>query len=49
MERLEGVLKEENVEFEKKVLGELIQKFYPDFRRTINELQRYSVKFLKAG
>ena len=44
MERLEGVLKEENVEFEKKVLGELIQKFYPDFRRTINELQRYSVR-----
>ena len=23
---------------------ELIQKYYPDFRRTINELQRYSVR-----
>ena len=39
MKRLEGVLKDENIEFEKKVLGELIQKYYPDFRRTINELQ----------
>ena len=44
MKRLEGVLKDENIEFEKKVLGELIQKYYPDFRRTINELQRYSVR-----
>ena len=26
-----------------KVLAELIIKHYPDFRRTINELQRYSV------
>ena len=44
MKRLEGVLKSENIEFDKKVLSELIQKYYPDFRRTINELQRYSVR-----
>jgi DNA polymerase III delta prime subunit len=44
MKRLEGVLKDEKIEYEKKVLGELIQKYYPDFRRTINELQRYSVR-----
>ena len=25
-------------------MAELIQKYYPDFRRTINELQRYSVR-----
>ena len=37
-------LKKENVEYDKKVLAELIQKYYPDFRRTINELQRYSVR-----
>ena len=44
MKRLEGILKDEEIEYEKKVLGELIQKYYPDFRRTINELQRYSVR-----
>ena len=42
--RLSNILKEENIEFDKKVLAELIQKHYPDFRRTINELQRYSVR-----
>jgi DNA polymerase III delta prime subunit len=44
MERLSGILKDENIEFDNKVLAELIQKYYPDFRRTINELQRYSVR-----
>jgi DNA polymerase III delta prime subunit len=44
MKRMELLLKEENIEFDKKVLAELIQKYYPDFRRTINELQRYSVR-----
>jgi|TARA_R110000803_G_C11938443_1_gene316256 DNA polymerase III delta prime subunit len=44
MKRMESVLKEENIEFDKNVLAELIQKYYPDFRRTINELQRYSVR-----
>ena len=44
MERLSGLLQSENIEFDKKVLAELIQKYYPDFRRTINELQRYSVR-----
>ena len=44
LERLGNILKDENIEFDKKVLAELIQKYYPDFRRTINELQRYSVR-----
>jgi len=44
MERMSNVLTDENIEFDKKVLAELIQKYYPDFRRTINELQRYSVR-----
>jgi len=44
MERMSFLLKSENIEFDKKVLAELIQKYYPDFRRTINELQRYSVR-----
>ena len=44
LERLGEILKTENIEFDKKVLAELIQRHYPDFRRTINELQRYSVR-----
>ena len=43
LKRLGDVLKAENIEFDNKVLAELIQRHYPDFRRTINELQRYSV------
>jgi DNA polymerase III delta prime subunit len=42
--RLSDILTIEKIEFDKKVLAELIQKHYPDFRRTINELQRYSVR-----
>ena len=41
--RLSTILNQENIEFDPKVLAELIVKYYPDFRRTINELQRYSV------
>ena len=42
--RLQYILNEEKIEFDPKVIAELIQKYYPDFRRTINELQRYSVR-----
>lgn len=41
-ERIENILKSENIEYEKKVLAQLVQKYFPDFRRTLNELQRYS-------
>ena len=44
MKRLGKILEDEQVEYDKQVLAELIQKHYPDFRRTINELQRYSVR-----
>ena len=44
MKRLGKILDDEQVKYDKKVLAELIQKYYPDFRRTINELQRYSVR-----
>jgi DNA polymerase III delta prime subunit len=40
--RVQMVLKTESVEFDKAVLGEFIKKFFPDFRRILNELQRYS-------
>ena len=44
MKRLGIILDDEQIEYDKKVLAELIQKHYPDFRRIINELQRYSVR-----
>ncbi len=44
LDRLMALLKEENISADKKVVAELIQRHYPDFRRTINELQRYSVR-----
>jgi DNA polymerase III delta prime subunit len=44
LKRLGTVLDDESIEYDKKVLAELIQRHYPDFRRTINELQRYSVR-----
>ena len=44
MVRLGTILDDEKVPYDKKVLAELIIKHFPDFRRTINELQRYSVR-----
>lgn len=41
--RVCGILNEEGVEYDKKVVAELITKYFPDFRRILNELQRYSV------
>ena len=40
--RVQNILKEENVKFDSKVVAELINKHFPDWRRTLNELQRYS-------
>ena len=42
-ERAVYILKEQNVDYEEPVLAELIKKHFPDFRKLINELQRYSV------
>ena len=41
-ERLRIILKKENAKFEDKVLAKLIKRYYPDWRRLINECQRYS-------
>jgi len=41
--RLQEILVAESVEYDNKVLVELIQKHFPDWRRVLNELQRYSV------
>ena len=42
MKRMQSILKAENVEYKDKVLVELLMKYYPDYRRVLNELQRYS-------
>jgi DNA polymerase III delta prime subunit len=40
--RIQGVLQSEEIKFDDKVIAELVKKHFPDFRRVINELQRYS-------
>ena len=40
--RLNSILEEEKVEADKKVLIELVSKYFPDWRRVLNECQRYS-------
>jgi DNA polymerase III delta prime subunit len=43
MERMKYILTSEGVEYSEKVIAELLMKHFPDYRRVINELQRYSV------
>jgi len=38
-----SVLDNEDIKYDKKVVAEVIKKFFPDNRRVLNELQRYSV------
>ena len=40
--RLSVILKEEDITYDKDVLGKIVQRYFPDYRRTLNELQRYS-------
>jgi DNA polymerase III delta prime subunit len=42
MKRMENILTQENVTYDKAVLAKIIEKYFPDYRRTLNELQRYS-------
>ena len=41
--RLQNILDAEGVQYDPKVLAELINKHFPDWRRVLNECQRYSV------
>tara|TARA_B100000287_G_scaffold17374_1_gene17443 strand:- start:603 stop:1547 length:945 start_codon:yes stop_codon:yes gene_type:complete len=41
-DRLRWILKNEEVKFEDKVVAKLISRYYPDYRRLINECQRYA-------
>ena len=43
LKRVSNILKMKGVEFDPKVIAELIMKHMPDWRRVLNELQRYSV------
>jgi len=43
MKRLTWILEKEDIDYDKKVLAELIIRFAPDWRRVINECQRYSL------
>jgi len=42
MKRVLGILDAESVTYDKAVIAEVIQKHFPDWRRVLNELQRYS-------
>jgi DNA polymerase III delta prime subunit len=40
--RLQSILDQEKIEYDQKVVAELVSKHFPDFRRVLNEIQRYS-------
>jgi DNA polymerase III delta prime subunit len=41
-QRLQTILDAEKIEYDQKVVAELVTKHFPDFRRVLNEIQRYS-------
>jgi DNA polymerase III delta prime subunit len=43
MKRAVEILAAEKVPYDKAVLAEVVKKHFPDYRRVLNELQRYSV------
>ena len=43
MKRVISILDEEGIKYENRVIAEVINTHFPDWRRTLNELQRYSV------
>ena len=43
MARVISILNEHKIEYEPRVVAEVISKHFPDWRRVLNELQRYSV------
>ena len=40
--RVTDILKQENIEHDPKVVARMVESHFPDFRRVLNELQRYS-------
>lgn len=43
MSRVKTILETEGVEYNEKVVAQLVTKHFPDYRRILNELQRYAV------
>ena len=43
LDNIKRILDEEGVKYDGRVLADLILKYFPDFRRVINELQKYSL------
>jgi len=41
--RVSSILFEEGIPYDKKVVAELVNRYFPDMRRVLNELQRYSI------
>lgn len=41
--RCAGILDEQGIKYSKETVAALITKYYPDWRRVLNELQRYSI------
>jgi DNA polymerase III delta prime subunit len=42
MKRLEQILTKEGITYDRQVLAKIIEKYFPDYRRTLGELQRFS-------
>ena len=42
MKRVALILDEQNVKYDERVVAEVINKYFPDWRRILNELQRYA-------
>ena len=48
--RVQDILKSEDVQFEPKAVAGIVEKHFPDWRRVLNELQRYSASgMIDAG
>ena len=43
LKRLEQILTTEGIQYEKAVLVKMVERYFPDYRRLLNELQRHSV------
>lgn len=42
MTRIVYILDNENITYDKKAVAELVKRYFPDFRKTLNALQKYS-------
>lgn len=43
LKRVEEILKLENVQYDKAVIAKIVEKYFPDYRKTLGELQKFSI------